>query len=170
MSRCHFGTCSFLFQKWQSLQCKLPENLELTYKKYGDKITQKRGRVVPCPDFWLPAAKNRIPVAGFPVLLHNGASLLIFFPSLPIVEASLLVDIAFLLSREPLFLAGQYYFQQDVNNSNRTPKSPAGRVSFQQDNKKFRLKFGKQRNYERAKCQNELYFIFYHFNIELSLA
>lgn len=95
---------------------------------------QKRGRVVSCPDFWLPAAKSRIPVAGFPVLLHNGASLLVIFPSLPIVEVSLLVDIAFLLSREPIFLAGQYYFQQDKNNSNRTGRTgklSAGRQKIQ---------------------------------------
>ena len=84
-----------------------------------------------------PCCKKMLPATGFPVLLHNGASLLVVLPSLRVVDASLRVDIGSLLSRKPIFAAGRLYSQQDGNRSGRMPKTLAGRVNSRQDGCKY---------------------------------
>jgi len=60
----------------------------------------------------LPAAKNCFPADSSLVLLHDGASLL--------------VEIAPLLSRKSIFSAGRLYFQQDGSTLSRTGENAAG--------------------------------------------
>jgi hypothetical protein len=86
-----------------------------------------------------PAAKKRFPAAGFPILLHDGASLSMIFPFLPIAEPSLWMEIVALLSREAktsgraaVFSTGQVSCQQDTKNPGRTGELPVRRVKMRQ--------------------------------------
>jgi len=58
-------------------------------------------------------------------------------PSLPVAEASLLVEIASLLSRATLFSAGRQKEQQGAKTPGRTGQLSAGRVIMRQESSKL---------------------------------